>query len=372
MDMRSGAKADNFRHGGNVYALARGKGGVLAELLDYSANINPLGLADSVQDAINQSIHNIIHYPDADAYELKRSISNFYNVEAARITMGNGAVELLYILCHITKPGRVLIPAPSFSEYERASRAAGAKIQYYMLSAANGFVFDVEKISAELDGADILFFGNPNNPTGTLIARTEIAFMLRKAREYNTLVVVDESFMDFITDDSLYTSRSLLKEYPNLIIIHSLTKFYAIPGLRLGFALTAPDLAARLQAAKDPWNVNTLAQAAGVAALADRDYQAKSKEIVNQAKKELFSGLTELPGCRPYPPAANYVLVNIEQTGITAAKLCSKMAERKILIRDCSNYPGLSQDYIRVAVKLPATNKILLDTLRQVITGGAL
>ncbi len=362
--MSADNQAASFVHGGNVYAWAREHGREAAVVLDYSANINPLGLAPAVQAAISQAVGEVIHYPDAGAVLLKAAISSYYQVDAEWITAGNGAVELLYVLTHTLRPQRVLIPAPSFSEYERAARAAGAVIEYACLSPASNFVLDVNWLSRRLTGMDMVFIGNPNNPTGTLLTVGQMEKILFAAARTGTIVVVDESFMDFIPSDREYTCRPLLKQFDNLVVLHSLTKFYAIPGLRLGFALTQPALTSRLHAAKDPWNVNSLAQAAGVAALTDKEYQGQSRDIVQYEKDALYAGLQSIPGAAPLPPAVNYILIRIEQT---AARVCQVMAEKNILIRDCSNYPGLSPYYIRVAVKLSEQNKKLLTYLEQVL-----
>lgn len=364
-------KPDNheagFVHGGNIYAWAREQGGKISDILDYSANINPLGLANSVRQAITDSIDRVVHYPDAEATLLKAAISKHYQVDSERITLGNGAVELIYLLMHILQPKRVLIPAPSFSEYERAATAAGAVIQYAYLSAENNFAIDIDLLSSQVQGVDIVFIGNPNNPTGTLLTVTQIESLLLQAKQAGAMVVVDESFMDFISNCQEYTCRPLLKRYDNLVIIHSLTKFYAIPGLRLGFSLTTPSLSARLHAVKDPWNVNLLAQAAGVVALADRDYQIKSRETVKREKDKLYSELKAIPGIKPFKPSVNYILMDIAASGFNAPQLRRLLAQQCILIRDCSNYSGLSSYYVRVAVKLEEQNKKLLQQLKQVL-----
>lgn len=357
----------NSGHGGNVHAWARAGGSSVDSVLDFSANINPLGLAGSVQQAIDQSIKLIVHYPDAEAALLKAAISSYYNVDVEAITAGNGAVELLYVLAHTLRPKRVLIPAPSFSEYQRAARAADAEVEYAYLSPANNFAVDIDAICNRLHHVDMVFIGNPNNPTGTLLPRSALERLVSAAGQAGVLVVIDESFIDFISDGHAYTCRPLLTQYDNLVIVHSLTKFYAIPGLRLGFALSNPRLAGRLHAAKDPWNVNLIAQAAGVAALSDQCYQETSRQVVECEKKILYAGLQALTGLKPFLPSVNYILIDIAATGQTAARLQQTLAEQGILIRDCSNYPGLSPYYIRVAVKLHEQNKMLLMRLEQAV-----
>lgn len=354
-------------HGGNLYAAIRKRGGSFNEILDFSANINPLGLSETIRQALHNSLESIIHYPDAQGHALKQGISQHYQVAENSITMGNGAVELMYILCHIIKPTKVLVTAPTFSEYESAAKASGAGIEYLYLHPENNFVIDIQEMSKQLATVDIAFICNPNNPTGTLLTHSQIEEVLRVAKQHNTYVVVDESFMDFLITDQTYTCRQLLPKYSNLIILHSLTKFYAIPGLRLGFSLTNPQLTKLLHLGKDPWNVNTLAQSAGVAALQDHSYQLQGKEFLEKVKIDFYESLQTIPGFHPYLPSVNFILVNIKNTGLTSTELVNTMASHNILIRDCSNYPGLSSEYIRVAVKRPEQNILLINTLKKAI-----
>jgi len=359
-----------FEHGGNLYAAWRQKGGQLDNYLDFSANINPLGMPESARQAVLAALPYVIHYPDAASTELKEAISRKFKVGRELITVGNGAAELLYVLCQMFRPQRVLVPAPTFSEYERAARAAGAAVEYLPLSSDDGFAVIVEKIFNRIPDVDIVFLGNPNNPTGRMLSRQELEEIIAMAKKYNVLVVVDESFIEFLPDAEDYSCRGLLTRYANLIILQSLTKFYAIPGLRLGFVLADPAIGKMLDKGKDTWNVNSLAQAAGVAALADIDYQQASLKVVSSAREEFFTALQNLPGLKPFPSSANFLLVNIAGGGYTAASLGAALLDRDIMIRDCSNYPGLSADYIRLAVKMPSDNQKLLDALQILLEGG--
>lgn len=354
-------------HGGNLYAAMRQVGGDLSQLLDFSANINPLGLSENIRQTLHTSIESIIHYPDVHGHALKQAICKYYRVAEEQITLGNGAVELMYILCHMLKPKRILVTAPTFSEYESAARVSGATIEYVYLRPENDFMIDIQAMIRQLADIDIVFICNPNNPTGTLLLNTQIEQLIMAAKAKNTYVVVDESFIDFLPNDDQYTCRQLLAQYDNLIIFHSLTKFYAIPGLRLGFSLASQSLTSLLHNGKDPWNVNTLAQNAGVTALSDHAYQHKSKEFIEKVKMDLYHSLMDIPGLKPYLPSVNFILINIKDTGITGEELQQAMASYRILIRSCSNYPGLSSEYIRIAVKRPEQNSILIDTLKKVI-----
>lgn len=355
------------RHGGNLFQAARISGKAVAQFLDFSANINPLGISSQVLQSISQSLPLLSHYPDAQAYELKKAISEFYRVPFACVTPGNGAVELMYILCYLLRPRSVLVTAPAFSEYERAARASGALVRRIYLTPERDFVLDVDEVIRYSAGMDIVFVGNPNNPTGTLTYKQDIEKILSAALKSNTWVVIDEAFMDFLLDDSAFTCREFLTRYENLVISHSLTKFYAIPGLRLGFSLTNPELAKRLHVSKDQWNVNLLAQLSGVAALGDKEYQQKSKESMKIFQTQLYKELEMVPGLKPYKPAANYILIDIHNTGLTACQMEERLLTHNVLIRNCENYPGLSTDYVRTAVKLPEQNRKLVEAIKSIV-----
>ncbi|MCE5286462.1 MAG: threonine-phosphate decarboxylase CobD [Pelosinus sp.] len=359
-----------FEHGGNVHAVWREQKNISEPLCDFSANINPLGLSGSVRQAILAGVENIVHYPDPKAAELKYAISSFYQVAEASITLGNGAVEPIYILCQILRPRSVLITAPTFSEYERAALASGAEIQVLDLAAEEDFFIDPAKIISRLSTVDMVFIANPNNPTGTLMPSGQLETVIAAAAKTDTLVVVDESFIDFLADGQQYTVKPLLAEYSNLVILQSMTKFYAIPGLRLGFVMASVEITRRLDLAKDPWNVNSLAQAAGIAALADRDYQQASIAYMAEANIALYQALNVLPGIKAFKPSVNFMLLDIKDTGLTAAKLCELSAARNILLRDCSNYRGLSNQYIRTAVKRTEDNTRLVKVLNKITQEG--
>jgi threonine-phosphate decarboxylase len=363
------ARKDFFIHGGNVYAIAGEKVSDIRQILDFSANINPLGLSVKVRQALERHLADVVNYPDSRADDLKKAISLRYQVATENITVGNGAVELIYVLCHMLRPRQILIPAPTFSEYERAGRAAGARIDYLYLRSDENFALDLAVLKEKIPQAAITFICNPNNPTGQLLPSEHLREIIATAKKHDNLVVVDESFLDFSAAADEYTCRPFLDDYDNLLILHSLTKFYAVPGLRLGFALTSPSIGAMLELGKDPWNVNTLAQIAGVAALTDEEYRLKSIEFIAAARRQLSLGLNGLPGVQAYSAEANFVLADIAGTGYDSGELRRLFAQQMILIRDCENYPGLSSSYIRLAVKLPDQNNRLLEVFHELLEG---
>lgn len=359
-----------FEHGGNVHKFLRENMEKDTNCFDFSANINPLGLSQSVSSSIKDNINCIIHYPDVDGYELKNIISQYYHTSYNYLTLGNGAVELLYILCNLLQPKNALIIAPSFSEYERAARSVKAKIEYYYVKEHENFILDIENLILSIKQHDVLFIGNPNNPTGTILTSNDIEKIVSQAKENNCFVVLDESFIDFLPDSEKYTSRHLVKSFDNLLVLHSLTKFYAIPGLRLGFAITNSKLTKSLHQVKDPWNVNTLAQTAGVAALKDLKYQENSRNFMQQEVEFFYESLKAINTIKVYKPTVNFILANIEESTLQAKKLKSLLLHRNILIRDCSNYPGLSEYYVRFAIKRHDENVFLIETLKKILMDG--
>ena len=282
--------------------------------------------------------------------------------------MGNGGAELFYVLFHTVRPKRVLLPVPSFSEYERAALSAGAEVVYFSLREEDDFHLDEEALCAQMEAGDCLILGSPNNPTGQRVTRSALEHILKEARQKDVLTVVDESFMDFCADAAEFTARRLVAEYDRLVVVQSLTKFFAIPGLRLGFAVASQTLAERMDAAKDPWNANSLAQAAGVAALADEEYQRRTMAWLGVEREFLFSALSALSGVKAYPPTVNFILLRLAPSWGNASAFCALMRGKGILLRDCSNYPGLDAHFIRIGLRRREDNLKLLAAVRKILS----
>lgn len=361
-----GREVEKFEHGGNIYGEAPAASG--GKWLDFSANINPLGLAAEVKQAIVTNIDGIVHYPDPQARALKKAISACYALPEEQLLLGNGAAELFYLLVHMLRPTRVGIPVPSFGEYQRTAEAVGAKIIFSSLRASADFVPDIGQWMRELENVDCIFIGNPNNPTGKLLTRAQLIECLSFWEMRGGWTVVDESFLDFLPDEETYSVRDLTNQYRHLLVVRSLTKFYAMPGLRLGFASANPELVRRLERGKDVWNVNSLAQKAGVAALGLKEYHEKSRVFVQAEKDWLYRRLCAIRGLAPIKPGVNFIMADIAGTGLTSSELTARMRNRGILVRDCANYTGLEgQQYIRVAVRSRAENEQMLKVLEAVI-----
>ncbi|HHY12236.1 MAG TPA: threonine-phosphate decarboxylase [Firmicutes bacterium] len=358
-----------YVHGGNVALASRLYGLGQEAFLDFSANVNPFGPSEAALDAITANFGRICRYPEPTCSELRDTLGRYLNIGPHRIIAGNGANELIHLVVRAMKPGRVLIVAPTFSEYGRAVEIEGGTVQWFPVRREQGFLPDMQELAAQLPEVDMLFICNPNNPSGALFYRDEFLAVADRAGEHGVVVVVDEAFVDFTERPNQVTLRyeAVLRE--NLLVIGSLTKFFALPGLRLGYAIGSGSLIKRLWDVRDPWSVNCLAQAAAIASIEDDAYIRKTREWISVERPFLFRSLFRIRGIEAYSPSANYVLLDLRGTGFTAERLQKALGPKGILIRDCSNYPFLDEYYARVAVRTREDNTALLATLEDILVG---
>jgi threonine-phosphate decarboxylase len=356
----------NFTHGGNVFAIARACGVPPEEFLDFSASINPLGPALGVREAVTAAFDRIGHYPDTDCTELRQALARLHGVEPANLCVGNGSTELIYLLPRLVAGGRrrALVVAPPFSEYAAALGRDGWETAYFDLTPATGFDLPLERLAAELaKGYDLVILANPGNPTGRLYDVGTVAALAERCGAVGSFLVVDEAFMDFCEESSI---KRLVAGAEHLLVLRSLTKFYALPGLRLGFAVGSSPVIERLARLREPWSVNILAQAAGVASLAADGYAAATLRLVATERQRLFAGLAAITGLRPFPSSTNYLLMETTAEA-TAAEISQRLLVERILIRDCGNFRGLTERFFRVAVRSPQENDRLLAALAEVM-----
>jgi threonine-phosphate decarboxylase len=356
-------------HGGNLTRASKKYGLPKENIIDFSANINPLGPSREVVAALVNNLGLISSYPDPDCGELRTELAAYLGVNEDLLLLGNGAAELIYLLVNVTGCRKALIPAPTFCEYGLAVLSQGGEVLEIAMNKEEGFALPTEEIVSHLPGADLLFLCNPNNPTGRLVTRKDIEKILDEAMHHEVTVLVDEAFMDFVQQRELFSVMPLVGQRPNLAVLYSLTKFFGIPGLRLG-AITAPgDLIARMKVSKDPWNVNVLAQVAGVAGLRDHEYMKETIRLVQEEKEYLFHALSGFPGLEPLPGAANFILVGVAGSGFSSGELTDLLGRRGIMVRDCAGFTGLTGRYLRLAVKTRLENEKLILAFKD-IWGG--
>lgn len=370
-------------HGGNIFQFAHEQRIEPYEVVDFSANINPLGPSQRGLDALNAQLRYISHYPDATNDDVLNAIADTYGMDKHQITVGNGAAELLYAICRLPGYTGAFVPAPGFSEYKEALEASKIPVRdifYRPREDDNGQpYFEVpylalETFAAELKGQDgriIVFLGNPNNPDGTLLDKDHIRTVASMLKDANSLLVIDESFIDFVGNDPLqdneYSMRSLVNEFDNIIVVHSFTKFYAVPGLRIGAAFTNKTLITQLQQYIPSWSVNTLAQAYTKAALNDVDYIKRTKQELNEERAFMYNALDAIEGITVYPPSANFMLFQVNQEGITANYINEELKKYNMIVRNCDSYVGLTNHWVRIAIKDHDTNIKLVDKLTDIL-----
>ncbi|KUG05457.1 l-threonine 3-o-phosphate decarboxylase [hydrocarbon metagenome] len=351
------------KHGGNLQAASLRWGRSPAEYLDFSASINPLGPSARVKESIHRALAAIDHYPEPEGEGLKRELAQYLGIDNINLVLGNGAAELIYLIGRMFGQERILLLAPCFAEY-----GAGIDkpvLKRIGLNAEDSFQLPVEELSKNISNRDLLFIANPNNPTGNLFAKEDLLIILQKAMQKDAMLIVDEAFIDFVGDDT-HSLRFLACRTQNLIVIGSMTKFFALPGLRLGYAVATAENIARMEYYLPPWRINNLALAAGQACIEDMEYISETLELIKKERENLTRGLQGI-GFKVYPGEANYLLVCIEDQAITAQAMQEKLGPEGIVIRTADSFHNLSAYHFRLAVRSQEDNKHLINTIKKVM-----
>lgn len=355
-------------HGGNIYKIAKQYNINRDEIIDFSSNINPLGMPASLKEKISAGLDMLQHYPDPDYTDLRESLADYHSLNIENIITGNGATELIYLFTKALKPGKALIVSPTFSEYHIALAGSGSKIDYFQLKEEDDFKIDIEALKMRLNNDyDLLIICNPNNPTGTFTETAALLKILEQSAANNIAVMIDESFIEFIENSGERSSIKFGKNFPDLFILRSLTKFYAIPGLRLGYSICFnKELASTMRKKQEPWSVNVLADLAGITLPDDTDYRNKTIEIISEEKEFLYRELKKIGWLKIFKGQANFLLAKI-LNGMPAAELRSRLIKNKILIRDASNFKFLDSKFIRLAIRDRESNKLLVKHLNEIV-----
>jgi len=343
-------------HGGNIYKIAEEMAIPEEKIIDFSASINPLGISSHVKDAIRKELDNLVNYPDPSVKMLRHKLSQHHNIDPEALLCGNGSTELIYLIPRALRPKAVLVTSPAFSEYERAcTLSQESRVRSQELTKEESFAIKPQEFIDAMRGCDMAFLCNPNNPTGHLLNRNAVLDIAKAAMKAKCYLVVDEAFIDFCPEASVIKD---VQEYPSLIVLRSMTKFYALTGLRIGYGIFHSDLTGRINDFKEPWTVNNLAQKAAIAALEDNPYRDATFSLI-KAEKEYLEKCFHEAGIKFFPSAANYYLLELDSARMVIAGLRKK----GILVRDCSNFNGLDSSYVRVAVKSRKHNKVLIKEL---------
>lgn len=358
-------------HGGDVWKPVRKYGLRCEAILDFSANVNPLGPSQKAIEAIKNSLWQIPFYPDPNSDALREAISHHIEeINPDNVIVGNGSTELIYLFSEVfmQKGNESLIPSPTFGEYEHAVRRAGGKPKH--IKSNQDFTINLTNFLKEIKPTTkAIFLCNPNNPTSTLIPKENLLEIIENASKKHVLIFLDEDFMEFVDEEKRFSLVSEVKAYQNLFVLRSFTKFFGLTGLRVGYGIACEEIINLLFRAKIPWNINCLAQTAAIATLRDTKYLDKTRALISEEKAFLLNKLRQISGLKVFPAHANFILIDVRQTGFTAAGLKEKILRYGILIRDCSSFRGLDEYYIRLAIRTRQDNEKLLAALKKVIGG---
>ncbi len=364
---------DNIRnlkpcvHGAEVLVAAEQSGLLPQEILDFSSSVNPLGPSKKALEAAKDAFNQIAAYPDSNCNELRQVIASHYGLSKNNVVVGNGSTELMYLFAEafLKKGEKAVIPAPTFGEYESAVCKTGEKTKFSKLG--KNFVINSDLFRRDMAGAKIVFLCNPNNPTSMLISKETLTDIIEQAMKQDTVVFLDEDFLEFVEDEKALTMIGKIKKYPNLFILRSFTKIFGLTGLRVGYGIANEEIINVLSCAKIPWNVNCLAQAAAVAALGDEEHLRVTRDLIKNEKAWLQSEFGKFGSFKFSAPDANFFFINIRNSDLTATELKNKMLQQGMLIRDCTSFKGLDEFYVRIAVKTHAENERLIDALKRIV-----
>jgi threonine-phosphate decarboxylase len=360
-------KNETGGHGGDLAAALEYWDPAAGEFIDFSSNINPLGPPDGLIGHLEAALPDLVSYPTPQARELRRNLAVFLNLQEESLLLGNGANELIHFLMLWLRPRRVILPVPSFSEYERAARLAGAMVERFPLPP--GEEIDSSKLIGQLSQGDLLVFCNPNNPTGKLFGRKELLVLADAAEKRGALMLLDESFIPLTG-----RSEESLRDLPlnNLWIVMSLTKIWGLPGLRLGCMVGPGDQISEISRWGDPWRVNFLAQKAGLFCLGQQSYIEKTLSFISRERDYLKANLGRTGFFQVFEGAANFLLVKGLEPAFQVEQFQADQARKGLLIRRADNFPGLDHRYFRIAVRKRPENKRLMVEINNWLRNNSL
>ena len=335
------------------------------DIIKFGANVNPLGLSENVKQQLASRLDILSSYPDRDYTTLRNTISEYCNVPAEFVLPGNGSSELIALLIQERNPKHTLILGPTYSEYSRELSFSGSTQEYYHLREEDNFVLNVNDLCQTLEGNyDFLIICNPNNPTSSAITREDLKKLLTFCAEKNIFVMIDETYVEFAPDISEITAVTLTKEFTNLMVLRGVSKFYAAPGMRLGYGITGNlDFLKKMKEKQIPWSLNSLGALAGELMLQDKDYIHRTRDRILSERARLLQALAEIPTYKTYPAYANFILLKIQKPVLTSYDVFDACIRQGLMIRDCSSFECLDGEYIRFCIMNPEDNTRLLNIL---------
>ena len=355
---------DHF-HGSDLEKIEKIYGIKKEDIISFSANVNPLGISPLMRERLTSNLDCISTYPDREYTALRDSIGNYNNCDANDVIVGNGTTELISLFIEIMHPKKAIVLGPTYSEYEREVTLNGGTTLYYPLKAENDFELDINHFTSKLDASiDMIILCNPNNPTSSSIPKSDMRHILDVCKENDIYVLVDETYVEFVDNINAISSVSLCTYYNNIIVLRGTSKFFASPGLRLGYAITGnKDLKKEILKRQDPWSINSLADIAGQIMFSDEKYINDTRSLVSAEKDRMYELFSKDDRFRPYKPSANFMLIEILDNDLDSEILFEKAIRENLMIRDCSTFPFLSNKFIRFCFMNPEDNDRLAQCL---------
>ncbi|MGN0341449.1 MAG: pyridoxal phosphate-dependent aminotransferase [Roseburia sp.] len=355
---------DHF-HGSDLEKIEKIYGIKKEDIVSFSANVNPLGVSPKLRSTLASHIDAITTYPDREYTSLRNCIADYTGTEADRVIVGNGSTELISLFIQIKHPKKAFVIGPTYSEYEREISLGGGTTLYYPLREENDFILDVDDFTSSLnESIDLVVICNPNNPTSSCIDRHTMRRILDVCKRFDIFVMVDETYVEFAENVEEITAVSLTSYYNNIIILRGTSKFFAAPGLRLGYAITGnQDLIKLINTRKNPWTINSLAVIAGEIMFTDKEYIKNTRELISSERERIYEILKNHPDFKVYRPSGNFMLVKLLRTDVTSQDLFDKAIRQGMMIRDCSTFPFLNNKYIRFCFMSREMNDRLLSCL---------
>ncbi len=351
-------------HGGNIWAVAKHLGLDAKDLIDFSANVSPLGLSPKARELIKDAIDLLSNYPDPSAHELIEALSAYHGIDGKYITVGNGSSELLYVIPRVLQPKNALIVEPAFGEYARSLELAGCSVERFQTLEADSFRLDIDALIERLkqeEGFDILYMANPASPTGVLTPLGDMVRILKACEERGVIFVVDEAFCDFVEEGSM---KSVVPVSNALVVLRSMTKFFSLAGLRLGVLIAPADIARKVADEMVPWSINSLAMAAGSGSLMDKAHIEKVREWFAGEYRFMREALASIEGATLFDSSANFFMLKLDPLYGTGPVLRDRLLDDRIIIRALSEFRGLGDNFIRVSIRTREDNIFLIDRLK--------
>lgn len=359
---------DHF-HGSDLEKIEQLYGIDRRQIVSFSANVNPLGISTHLRNSLSASLDAITSYPDREYRELRTCIADYADTQMENIIVGNGSTELISLFIQTYRPKKAMILGPTYSEYEREITLGGGSTVYYPLREEQDFRMDTADLCACLhDGLDLLVLCNPNNPTSTALDRSQMRRILDTCLQHGIFVMIDETYVEFTDESDRISSIPLTNYYTNLVILRGTSKFFAAPGLRLGYAITGnQDLIKQINTRQNPWSINSLAEIAGRLMFQDQEYVRLTQNLISSERSRLCALLGGWSGVKVYRPSANFILMRILREGVDAERLFEHCIRKGLMIRNCSTFPFLDNSFVRFCIMLPEQNDRLLEAFSELL-----